>query len=256
MAALELFEFLREGTYYRYTSGSVTVVKDAQNFMAKPIRRGTIANSDDLNRAGLSITAMRDNPYVVAALSSSQPGSITIYGELTDSTWATIWKGRIISMFLHGAEAEIETESLLTALNRVALYSKYQIICRHVLYDEGCRLVASTYKYTGTVSNIDGVTITVPGLNGQSDGYYTAGYVKFGSYDYRMITNHVGNVITIYSLVPGLAVDDPADVYPGCDHSETICETKYSNLLNYGGFPWIPAGRNPFTVVGPKKRRR
>ncbi len=256
MAAIELFEFLLDGTYYRYTSGSVTVVKDAQDFTAEPIRRGTIANSDDLNRAGVTLTALRDNPYVVAALASPQPHTLTIFGELSDSTWATIWKGRIVSLVLHGAEAEIETESLLTALNRVALYGKYQILCRHVLYDVGCQVTAATYKFTGTVSAIEGASVTIPGLDAQSDDYYNGGYVKFGSYDYRSIVDHAGNIITLFSVVPGLALSTAADVYPGCNHTEAECNTKFSNLLNYGGFPWLPTGKNPFTVIRPRKRRR
>ena len=256
MAAIELYEFLLDGTYYRYTSGSETVTKDAESFTAEPIRRSGLAHSDDLNRAEVSITTMRDNPFVVAALPSPHPATVTIYGEQVLTTWQTLWKGRITSLQLQGAEAEISTESVMTFLSRPALYAKYQVLCRHVLFDEGCALSAATYKYAGTVSAIDGTTITIPGLNGEANGYYDGGYVKFGSYDYRTIISHTGNDIVIYSVVPGLATSTSADVYPGCDHTETECNTKFSNILNYGGFPWIPSGRSPFDTPKPRKRRR
>jgi len=256
MAAVELFEFLFDATYYRYTSGDVTVVKGGENFTAEPIARSALVHSEDLNRATLSITAMRDNPFVVVALASQQPVTVTIYGELSESTWTTMWKGRMVSLALHGAQAEIVTESLHTTINRAALKSKYQIACRHVLYGTGCGVTAATYKYAGTVSVVDDVTVTIPGLNGEANGYYDGGYVKFGSYDYRTIVSHAENVITIYTPVPGLAASASADVYPGCDHTETDCADTFSNLVNYGGFPWIPSGRNPFSSPTPVKRRR
>ena len=41
-------------------------------------------------------------------------------------------------------------------------------------------------------------------------------------------------------------------VLAGCDHSVTTCDTKFntpedtqSNVINYGGFPFVP-GKNPF----------
>lgn len=256
MAAIELFEFLLDGTYYRYTSGFVTLVKEEQDFTAEPIQRGSVANSDDLNRAGVRITAMRDNPFVVVLLASPQPATVTIFGELSGSTWATLWKGTIISLELQGAEAQIETESLLSGLHRTALYAKYQVLCRHVLYGEGCKVVKATYKFTGTVSGIDGVSVTIPGLDAQANDYYNGGYVKFESYDFRTIVDHAGDIITLFTAVPGLAVSDSADVYPGCNHTETQCTSKFSNLLNYGGFPWLPSGKNPFLSAKPRKRRR
>jgi len=257
MAAIELFEFLVDGTYYRYTSGSVTVDKGGNDFTAVPISRGTFPNTDDLNKTTLEVKAMRDNPFVVAALASPQPADLTVYGEYSGGTWATIWKGRMVALSLHGAEATVVTESLLSIINRAALVARYQILCRHVLFSTQCGVTKATYKFTGTVDAINGTTITVTGLNGETDGYYEGGYAKFGSYDYRMITSHVGNDIVIYNSVPGLVVTTAVDVYPGCDHSETDCKDKFSNLVNYGGFPYIPTN-NPFgtDVTKPRKRRR
>lgn len=256
MATTELFEFLLDGTYYRYTSGSITIDKGGNDFVPETIRRSPTVQTDDLVRANVQIVTVRDNPFVVAALASPQPATVTLFGEYTGAAWATIWLGRCVGYQMRGAECTIATESLFTHLQRTALYPRYQLLCRHVLFDGGCGLTAATYKYAGTVSVVDGTTITIPGLDGEVNGYYTGGYVKFGSYDYRTITDHTGNDIEIYSTVPGLAASESADVYPGCDHTESECDTKFSNILNYGGFPWIPDGRVPFESPKPRKRRR
>jgi hypothetical protein len=34
-------------------------------------------------------------------------------------------------------------------------------------------------------------------------------------------------------------------IYPGCDRTKETCNDKFSNILNYGGFAWIPA-KSPF----------
>jgi hypothetical protein len=43
----------------------------------------------------------------------------------------------------------------------------------------------------------------------------------------------------------GIAVGQAVTLYPGCDHTTTTCDGKFSNLNNYGGFPHIPT-KNPF----------
>jgi hypothetical protein len=35
------------------------------------------------------------------------------------------------------------------------------------------------------------------------------------------------------------------NLYPGCNKSMDHCINRFDNILNYGGFPWIP-GKNPF----------
>jgi len=255
MAAIELFEFLLDGSYYRYTSGDVTIDKAGDLFTPAPIRRESIVHSDDQNRAVLRLTVLRDNPLAVAAATSRQPVTLTIFGEFEAAVWAILWKGRVAELSAQGAEIAIQAEPILTQLQRMALYAKYQLLCRHVLFDPLCGLSTSAFEFSGTVSAVDGVLVTVPGLNGQADGYYN-GYAQFGSYDFRMIVNHVGNEITLYSAVPDLSVGAAALVYPGCNHSEANCTAKFSNLLNYGGFPWMPSGRNPFTDTTPDTIRQ
>src|SRR3546814_7797331 len=64
------------------------------------------------------------------------------------------------------------------------------------------------------------------------------------------IVDHVGTAITIqrmsYSLQQAIDAGFPFDVilYPGCDHSRATCISKFNNLLNYGGYDFIPV-KNP-----------
>src|SRR3546814_2715916 len=42
-------------------------------------------------------------------------------------------------------------------------------------------------------------------------------------------------------------------LYPGCDHRRMTCKDKFNNILNYGGFDWIPT-KNP--MGGDRKSTR
>ena len=93
-------------------------------------------------------------------------------------------------------------------------------------------------------------TFTVAAAATQPDGYYTGGMLRADDGTLSYIIAHVGSSITIqrlsYSLAEAIANGFPFDVklYPGCDHSRQTCNDKFDNLLNYGGFDFIPT-KNP-----------
>ena len=41
-----------------------------------------------------------------------------------------------------------------------------------------------------------------------------------------------------------LTVGDTVKAFAGCNHTTEVCDGKFANLLNYGGFPFIPQ-KNP-----------
>jgi hypothetical protein len=37
-------------------------------------------------------------------------------------------------------------------------------------------------------------------------------------------------------------------LYPGCDRSLAMCDERFNNAVNHGGFPWLP-NSNPFRYI-------
>jgi hypothetical protein len=33
---------------------------------------------------------------------------------------------------------------------------------------------------------------------------------------------------------------DTFTAYPGCDKTQNTCTSKFNNLVNFGGFPYVP----------------
>jgi len=260
----ELYEFAMSTSTYRYTSASEDVSAWGLTFTAAPIGRAALETSDDLNRSGLAISAMANLPYVAAALGNYQYGTVTVYAWNGDTeAWDTVWSGRVVNITLSGPEAQIATESILTAPRRLGLSGKFQTMCRHVLYGSGCGLDKDAmvdpdylWRFDGTVSLVSGYAVTVPGLNAKASGTYTYGVAVFGALGSALITDHTGDVITLLSLIPGLAAASAATVYAGCDRLNETCRDRFGDLLNFGGYPWLPlhAVKGHIPLLGKKDR--
>ena len=116
----------------------------------------------------------------------------------------------------------------------------------------GCRVNQLGYQTKSTVSAINGNWISVPGCASQADGYFAGGFVYWtnaaGAVDYRMILSHTTDTLELSSPMHELTTGEQVDVYPGCNHTLSQCDTRFLNSDNYGGFPFFP-GSNPFNSM-------
>jgi len=61
----------------------------------------------------------------------------------------------------------------------------------------------------------------------------------------RGIKIHDGDTVTVTHPVAGLEPGSVLIALPGCNHTTTHCNDKFSNILNFGGFPYMTE-KNPF----------
>lgn len=248
---IELFLFNREGVeYWGYTSADEDQSYLGQAYTAIAIKCPDIEHSQDLIRNALTITMPADTPFAVQYISSPPTDRISLtirrfHDE--DAEIKSIWIGRVINVEFKEEIAEVRCEPIHTSLKRQTLRRFYQTPCAFTLYGDRCGVSRNSYKLTTTLSAISGTTITSSDFGLKADGYYAGGYAEFlsgGLYTKRFITDHVGNDITLNLSLTGAVVGSSVDVYPGCSHNTTECNSKFSNILNYGGQPWIPR-KNP-----------
>jgi uncharacterized phage protein (TIGR02218 family) len=119
-------------------------------------------------------------------------------------------------------------------------------------------LDVADFEFTGSVSAVNANIITVPGLSGTyANGWFNGGMVSIPTLgDYRLILSHAGNDLTLllpfHEDVTGVLVE----VQAGCDHRSGAtgagdCATKFDNVIEFGGYPWVPP-KNPFeTGIDP-----
>ena len=114
--------------------------------------------------------------------------------------------------------------------------------CSYGVYSTGCGLNIADFNAAGTATAIVGNTLTISAASGQADGYYRGGILTYDTH-LQLIESHVGDQITLLAPVPGLAAQIASlgsasvEIAPGCDKTATTCNTKFSNVLNFGGWP-------------------
>lgn len=246
----ELYRFVRGSNVWTLTSSGVDIDYNSETYEPGVMGHGERSSQTEISKENLTIKIDIESSLAQDLLSyfGDEIMTMTLFIQL-DATTEVGWKGRQVSQKPIGNELHIIVESVFTSLRRPGLRARYQKTCRHALYGTyGCKLSVETYAYTSTVSSISGLNIEVAGASLQSDGYYLGGMIRaLSDNSLRWIVNHVGDILTLVRPFEQLEDDGigaSVKIYPGCNHTRPICISKFNNVLNYGGFPWIPS-KNP-----------
>ena len=250
---VEVYKFTGTFQNYYYTNAEQDVTVDGQLYTASLIKRkelnvGTQEDSD----LDITLELPSDLPLVLDYAYSVSPPDLTLeilrYHEGTNpaTDWIIAWKGKITSFSTSGDVVKALVPSVFSVAMQGEIPSvAYQSPCNHRLFDDRCKLVASSYQQDTTILNIDGTTISVAD-DGFADDYLQAGeIVNTTKGERRLIVSNVANVLLINFPFYDAEVGDSVSLFVGCNHTYTACKTKFNNSLNYGGFPFVPSD-NPF----------
>ncbi len=144
---------------------------------------------------------------------------------------------------------KVEFKSLTDKLSQ-KIGRAYAPLCDADLGDDRCTVVLSGYGVSGTVSGVtDRGEFTDTGRT-EDAGYFTYGRlvwdaganagremeVKRFYYD-----GASAGTFALFNPMPeNIADGDTYTVYPGCDKAAGTCKSKFSNLVNFRGFPHLP----------------
>jgi uncharacterized phage protein (TIGR02218 family) len=121
--------------------------------------------------------------------------------------------------------------------------------CPHALYDRNCRADPAAFAIAIAVEGLTGAAIVSSAVASLPANYLAGGYFEFplmaGVMERRAIESQSGSTINILGTTDGLTIGNWVTVYPGCDRVSSTCESKFNNLVNYGGFPHLPT-KSPF----------
>lgn len=160
--------------------------------------------------------------------------------------------------------AELRGKAQKLNQNIIEVYSPD---CRATLGDTRCGIdvTDSAYTHEGTVSAVtDNQTFTVTGLSVPSDDTDVFRYGKLtwstpdsAEYDglnaglemeVKSYDSDTGAMVLFLAMPYAVNIDDEFEVTYGCDKDYLTCNSRFSNILNFRGEPWIPdAGSIPVT---------
>lgn len=249
---VELYEFTHGTNVYRYTSAEADITHQLQTYSAQPLSRSAIEATQEMARGSIKLSCARTLPLLDLFKIAPPSDVITVVIKRVhrgDSEAVVIWMGRILNVqWRGGLQSEIHCESIYTSIKRPGLRRMYQKQCPHVLYSTQCGVSKSAYKVTRTVASVSGLGVTMSDMGSFESGRFAGGYIEWmqsGIAERRSIRQHAGAVLTINFQAAGLTAGVSVDIYPGCDHTIAVCNSKFSNSANYGGMPFIPT-KNPF----------
>lgn len=253
---LTLYEFIRGGVmFYRYTNADRDINLSGVRWMAHAISdSGLSAGSGN----GLEITVPASNGLALLfrGLPPSQPVLIRVYRlHAGDSSvmLKTVWVGTVSEVKREAIDrCKLLTNSLASTFTRVGLRLTFSRACPHALYDHNCRVNATSFALYGmAIVALDGASITVNLPAGTEPERFSGGYVEWvteGVTERRGLRAQAGHRLNLFGGSAGLAVGQTVTLYPGCDHTIALCNSRFSNHLNFGGVPHMP-GKSPFQII-------
>jgi len=250
---VELYTFTTGAAINRWTSAEDDVTEGADLFTAVTISREAMAGGGpDQRDQSLVITVPTENA-IAAQFINSVPGVATsvVIERIQRSDGPgfeviKIFEGRVAAVAFsdHGRLAKINVDPLVTATSRTIPRFNYQGLCNHVLYDDLCQVDDTDPAFrlsAAAVTAVSGNTITVTGVTAFGANFFNGGFVEsLGGVDRRLILSSSGDVLTLLLPFSASPLGSTVIVFAGCDHSISVCKNKFNNVINYGGFAFVP----------------
>jgi uncharacterized phage protein (TIGR02218 family) len=223
---------LVQGLKYRCSVG-LDVDKQQITIAARPT---------DLVAGAMFLDALRDGAFdgcliqrdrvFMSALGAPPVGGVTLF------------HGRLSTVDQVGrTSAKITVASDLVLLDMDMPKNLYAPTCLHTLYDSGCGVARGTYATSGTAGA--GSTATLIAFSGAL-AEHAQGSIIFTSGANANVRATVKSAVAgtsltlMYPLPSPPATGDAFTVYAGCDHTSATCQTRFNNLANFRGFPYVP----------------
>ena len=254
---VELFKFSRGVANWYYTSSDIDIDFGGNTYLAEPIQRSKIVSTQEIGKTTLKINMSIRNVFANQFIEQSPTDIIRV--EITrfhtnELDPATTFRGRLVNVEFAENEIVLTCQPSLSSLRRPGLRKLYQTACPHVLYGAPCSLSRNTFAVETILTAVNGLVLSSGDFNISIDPTYDAtwfsgGFIELnqgGLINRRFITDHdnASGAITINLPLSGAVVGASVTAFPGCDHSPATCHEKFNNILNYGGFPYIPQ-KNP-----------
>jgi uncharacterized phage protein (TIGR02218 family) len=113
----------------------------------------------------------------------------------------------------------------------------------------GCKLDLTTIDVTGTISNITDNSVFRDSSRTEVDDWFGEGTIQFtsglnaGLKPMEIKTYLLNGTITTHEPFHyTVAIGDAYIMIPGCRKRQVDCRDKWANIVNFGGFSFIPTG--------------
>lgn len=242
----------RDGAVYAFTDHDRPLTYGGLNYRpTSAFESSAIATRGELNVDNMDVVGVLDDAGITEADIEAglwDGASVTIrevnWSSLGDGA-NVLRAGTIGQVQRHGGRYTAELRGLMQALQnnvgRVVLPA-----CDAALGDARCTVDIEALAATGSVTAVTGRTQFADSSLAATAGYYTGGDVTFSTglnagVRIEVKDHDTGGALALQLPLPhDLTVGDDFTVRPGCDKTKATCIAKFSNLLNFRGFSFVP----------------
>lgn len=267
------FEFLLWGvqletgsaaTYYKPTTtaaaGTDRTFTAVASGTAPGARSGSIREAAGMDVGSLAFTLRAGDSALLgstrvttAAVQGQLNGArLTVERAILDAPGGTIqgvltrFEGTVSQVNPSSTVVELEVAPDIEELNREVPRHAFRPACNHTLFDSGCGLARATFLYAETVAAGTTTTSVVLSSSAYPAGFFAGGTITFLTGALaglkRTIRAHdTGGTVRLAVALPSVPANgDDVELTPGCDKTRQTCSSRFSNLVRFRGFPWVP----------------
>lgn len=254
---VEFYKFTGELGEYFYTSDNEPHTYGGDVYEPANISRSAIevtATADSIvtNDITLPVTNTLVQLYCLLKMPASLSVEIFRWHRGTDIATQTekVWSATAVGFKADQKEGVISTQLSLQAYLTL---STNQVICQaqcnHRLYDRFCKVNVADFTWHSTITRIKGVQIFIDttGIPVSDNNLKLGKIIIDRTGENRVITESVSTRVSVTHEFIDAIIGEPVTVIAGCEKSYTACKDKFNNLVNFGGFKWLPVD-NPYQM--------
>jgi uncharacterized phage protein (TIGR02218 family) len=260
-----LYRFTYEGEILHLTDWESPISAAGATWAPARIEHGRLKQSLKPQNEDCEIDAYIDDipliePFVRLELET--PAHVEIYEMLLPAgTPQQLFTGSIQKARVKGKEVKLKAAAFGGALDRRVPRFQWSVNCNHTLFSHGCvrrrptEMAKENFRAVGYYEaqwpdpKLLLNTVTYPGGTPKDTHYYVGGWIETGTGTARQVREirgswHIEDMLHLLLARPirtdQIAPGQAFHVYPGCDGQHSTCYNKFSNTLNFGGFPFMP----------------
>lgn len=151
-----------------------------------------------------------------------------------------------------GFVMQFEKSDLLIALKIASisqrLYKTYGTLfsplCKATLGDNKCQKDLTEMSVSGVITNFNAKNGFIGSHVKKQNGYFKFGIVEFNSgklvgQKFNIHDNVDNAIFLMQNINNKLSIGGQYTLYPGCDKKLTTCKSKFNNVVNFRGEPFI-----------------
>jgi uncharacterized phage protein (TIGR02218 family) len=243
-----------DGVIFGFTDHVANLIVSAQLYQAATgYTPSAVVSSADLAVDNLEVTGVLDAATITEADLLAGVWDYALveifrvnYNAVADGV---LWlrKGRLGQVKVNRASFAAELRGLAQALQQT-IGEVYTASCRADLGDARCGVNLATYTVTGSATGVTSNAVFGDSSRTEATGYFDGGKLTWTSgpnngksMEVKSWNGATKTFTLALPMVGTVASGNAYSVYPGCKKRlVTDCKTKFSNVVNFRGEPYVP----------------